>query len=208
MDEVQKAAYKLVLVQVVGIVMLLVGWGSLASTKNCKNCTNHDRDRGLLLGSLIAVVLISLICMFHFDIFTIFSLSTADQTHLDLYESQIFAFLQSLAWTDLFFLFVVVTCSGGLVNSFYSPVFILIPSAALVLQEVTYNQFNTRLFLASLSAISIAALVNWRRWDDWLCDKFALNPTNKHSTYNFCLWAVTMLGAGVSFVDFIWRTKK
>lgn len=199
LEEQKLLALKLLLIHSVGVIVVLAT-GSF-SLVFCRNAHKHDMDAWPLGLSFMLVCAGSLIFFFIYKIPSLL-ISRAAQSHA---EFKSFHFLKAIVWIDLVAMLCLVSFTGGLSDSFYMPILVVIPVAAFLIQEEPDYKFTFTVFIISFIFIILAAAVNGFGIDKWLTNRWLLNPTNQHSHYILYLCVGTIFGAGIPFIDVLVR---
>jgi hypothetical protein len=192
-------AFKLLVIQTVGM-MVVLATGSF-SLLFCRNAHTHDTDPWPLA---LCFILVSAVSGFFFIVYKIPALliSHAAQLHT---EFKSFHFLKAVVWIDLVAMLGLVSFTGGLSDSFYTPILVVIPIVAFLIQEEPDYKFTFTVFIVSFIFIILAAAINGFGIDKWLTRRWLLNPTNQHSYYILYLCVGTIFGAGIPFIDVLVR---
>jgi len=197
-------ALKLVCVQVLGMTVVLAT-GSFCLLF-CSAAHSHNMDRWPVS---LEFILVSVVCGFFFFRYGIFQLLIAHVLGTDTqHESNAFKFLQATVWIDLTAMLALVSFTGGLANSFYTPVLVIIPVVAFLIQDKPNYKFTIRVFLVSFVCIALAASINILGIEGWLTRRWSFNSTNQHSPYSIFLLVLTIVAAGMPFIDVLLRRQR
>jgi hypothetical protein len=102
----------------------------------------------------------------------------------------------------------LVSFTGGLANSFYTPILVIIPVVAFVIQDTPDYDFSVHVFLVSFICIVLAALVNLLGIEGLLTRKWSFNATNQHSPYALFLLVLTIVAAAMPFIDVLLKRQR
>jgi len=194
-------ALKLITVHTLGVLVVLAT-GTLALGL-CAKTHRHDRD-WWPIG--LEFILVSAAAGFFFFFYRIpFLLITNVHEQERHKEPNAFKFLKATVWIDLIAMLGLVCLTGGLSDSFYTPILVIIPVVAFLLQDKPDYNFTIKVFVVSFIFIGFAASVNLFGIEGWLRSSCSFDASNEHTFYNLCLLLVTIVGAGMPFIDVIAR---
>lgn len=197
-------ALKLVCVQVLGMTVVLAT-GSFCLLF-CGISHSHNMDRWPVSLEFILVTFVSGFFFFRYGIFQLLIAHfLRTQAHSG---SDAFKFLKALVWIDLAAMLALVSFTGGLADSFYTPILVIIPVVAFLIQDKPDYEFTIRVFLVSFVCITVAASVNFLGIEGWLSRRWSFSPTTKHSSYTLFLLVLTIVAAGMPFIDVLLRRQR